>query len=398
MLEDQPLKTHSSSSVNGAFSKNNGSAITQEGTITQQSRRSVKEENSVTPVISKMTIEQLSQEVNQESMNEGDDSSAKVNEMRDDQTIEAEVTGIEETETSSMIENIVKDALKLEVLRRLGAAGMESLGIDLEQEVSKVAVSVAEAVQRWKKDPGTDGSSAGKLGILSSNSVISTLGSAMGGTHILGGLVPVGVLAGVILASLGAVYLIVTDNQQDDEENDKVADEGGVSEEEEEEESVSDSDSDHSSWQRVKDSALDVPVVSVNRHSETPLSASSELGEDPWLEPAEAAEDDRADEYGDNSGSERLSDDEEDERGGNKQGKIMGMMAAAAVTGGATLAGMSTANKDNADEGQGRQNTGKDLGKGENIISNLHPLAEKALTVAAPVVPTNEDGEIDHER
>lgn len=401
MLKDQPLKKHFTPNVNGAFSKNEDASSKQKGIETQQSRQPAEEANSLRPFVSKMTMEQLSQEVDQERMKEGDDSSVKDNELHDDQTIEAEVTEIKETETPNMIENIVKDALKLEVLRRLGVAGMESLGIDLEEEVAKVANSVAEAVQRWKKDPGADGLSAGKLGILSSNSVISTLGTVMGGTNILGGLVPIGVLAGVILASLGAVYLIVTDNQQDAGGDDKVADEeGDVAEEEEEDESVSDSDSYHSSWQRVKASAMDVPVLSVNRHSESSLNRSSELDEDPWLEPTEAADDDLADEYGDNSESEGSSDDEEDEREDNKQGKIMGMMAAA-VTGGATLAGMNTPNKENAGEqldGQDTEDTGKELEKGGSIISSFHPLAEKALSVAAPVVPHTEDGEIDHER
>jgi hypothetical protein len=77
----------------------------------------------------------------------------------------------------------------------------------------------------------------------------------------------------------------------------------------------------------------------------------------------------------------------------------MGMMAAA-VSGGATLAGMSMANNGAATNDQNNQVTDKTGTESKNpsIVSSFHPLAEKALSVAAPIVPTNEDGEIDHER
>lgn len=66
--------------------------------------------------------------------------------MYDDQIIEVEVIEIKEIEILNMIENIVKDVLKLEVFWRLGVVGMESLGIDLEEEVVNVVSLVVEVV------------------------------------------------------------------------------------------------------------------------------------------------------------------------------------------------------------------------------------------------------------
>lgn len=389
-------------SVNGVASKPKGFSVGQEAFETQQ-RKLMQVEDSTKPVISGMTIEQLSQEIDQEIGNE--DNSSGEDTVHDDGTIEAEVTGINEMKASNPIEDMLKDALKLELLRRLGVAGMESLGIDLEQEVGKVANSVAVAVQRWKKGSSAGGLDAGKSGILSSDTVISALGTVMGGTRILGGLVPIGVLTGVILASLGAVYLIVTDKDQDKEEdNKKVGGEGEeeIAKEPEEDPCASDAESNNSSWHKVKESAVDVPVLSINRRSESPISGFSEL-EDPEVEAAEAVDGGTSDEDDQSSELEESCDVEEDKAEGNKRSKVMNMMAAA-VTGGATLAGMNMSNKDDPGvqkDGQPIEGVNKDMEKERvraGIISSIHPLAEKALSVAAPVVPHKEDGEIDHER
>lgn len=341
----------------------------------------------VVPV--KRTMEQLLVDMDRESHEEPD----KEKETQDTGTVEA--TGMKEAESPNMVENMVADALKLEVLRRLGVAGIEALGIDLEEEVTKVADAVAETVQKWKREPGKDGSGSGKLGILESDSIVSTLGSVVSGTSILGGLVPIGVLAGVVLASLGAVYLIVTDHYESKNSN-EVEDDGDDESAKEEE-----ARSEGSSWHEAKESALDVPVLSVNVHAQEDIDESGEGAFDSSEDEKHGSvdTDDSTDDENDES-KDPADLSREDQTEGNNN-KLMGVMAAA-VSGGAALAGMSMANNSTATNDQDNQLTSNDeAGTGQknpSIISSFHPLAEKALSVAAPVVPTNEDGEVDHER
>lgn len=77
-----------------------------------------------------MIIEQLLQEIDQEIGNE--DNSFGEDIVYDDGIIEVEVMGINEMKVLNLIEDMLKDVLKLELLRRLGVVGMEFLGIDLE--------------------------------------------------------------------------------------------------------------------------------------------------------------------------------------------------------------------------------------------------------------------------
>jgi hypothetical protein len=352
--------------------------------IQQSKRSSLSRDIKVTKVVPhKMTMEQLVAEVDHESQQEPD----KEEGTQGSETVEIKTTGSKEVESPNMVEKMVAEALKLEVLRRLGVAGMESLGVDLEKEVAKVADAVAEAVQTWQQKPGKDGSESGKLGILESDSIVNTLGSVVSGTSILGGLVPIGVLAGVVLASLGAVYLIVTDQQEATK---------GTEEEEEEDDDHGES----SSWHEAKESALDVPVLSVNRHAQEDTDESVEGSFDFWKDERQGSEDTDDAMNDENNGIEEPTETTRDGQteGGNND-KLMGMMAAA-VSGGATLAGMSMANNGAATNDQNNQVTDKTGTESKNpsIVSSFHPLAEKALSVAAPIVPTNEDGEIDHER
>ena len=393
--------------TNGVYAEQNGAAsgfvatskdlknvLPREGTSngagpqTQQLMRSnsLSRDVKVTKVVPlKKTMEQLLMEVDHESQEVLDKEGTQAG----SETIEVEATRIKEAEDPNMVENMVANALKLEVLRRLGVAGMESLGVDLEKEVAKVADAVAEAVQNWKQKPGSDESQSGKLGILESDPVVSTLGTVVSGTSILGGLIPIGVLAGVVLASLGAVYIIVTDQQESMKSNEE---EEGDDEDDDKSTNGEEARSKGSSWYESRESALDVPVLSVNGHAQEDTDEPVDF----WQDEKQGLED-----------NDDTSDDENNEsqeplggqaEGDNNNDKVMGMMAAA-VSGGATLASLSMSNgTDQENQVLGdEQKTGIER-KNPSIVSSFHPLAEKALSVAAPVVPTNEDGEIDHER
>jgi hypothetical protein len=73
-------------------------------------------------------------------------------------------------------------------------------------------------------------------------------------------------------------------------------------------------------------------------------------------------------------------------------------MMAAAVSGGATLAGMSMSTNNQDNQVTVNEENARIERKNPSIVSSFQPLAEKALSVAALVVPTTEDGEIDHEK
>jgi hypothetical protein len=406
-LVETMLKNEAPQVVNGAHSGQNGATAKFDRSVTDLKGVSWRQQSGngggqqITPIglhqqrhvdasppilgkVPGITIEKLQLDVDMESRQEQDRKTAAA----ETQTIEVEATDIKDSKSSNMVESLVTDALKLELLRRLGIVGMESLGVDLDKEVAKVAHAVAEAVRRWKQNFTSGQADSGKLGMLQSDSIVSTLGTVVGGTRILGSLVPLGVLAGVVLASLGAVYLIVTDNQESKSEEEAVESAQHVAQEEVEQEDISEP----SSWDSAKRSAVDVPVLEkhisfINTHNEEEYSSEFEEEENQQ----------------ESDSTDFTDDDSEVEKEGNgNNNRLMGMMAAA-VSGGATLAGMSMANNDNATGAQGGQNTADGDQSGTEpgnpkIISGIHPLAEKALSVAAPVVPTTEDGEIDHER
>jgi hypothetical protein len=90
----------------------------------------------------------------------------------------------------------------------------------------------------------------------------------------------------------------------------------------------------------------------------------------------------------------------EEEADGQQESNLMGAMAAA-MSGTAMLASFG------ADHAGGKneelfpldaEKTGTSTVEKSNLITTFAPLAEKAMSVAAPVVPQTEDGEIDHER
>jgi hypothetical protein len=90
----------------------------------------------------------------------------------------------------------------------------------------------------------------------------------------------------------------------------------------------------------------------------------------------------------------------EEEADGQRERNLMGAMAAA-MSGTAMLASFG------ADHAGGQneellpldaEKTGTSTVEKPKLITTFAPLAEKAMSVAAPVVPQTEDGEIDHER
>ncbi|CAM6008624.1 unnamed protein product [Sphagnum balticum] len=308
-----------------------------------------------------MTIEMLLLEIDQEHKKEKEEAEDAAPRRESSHQLQVTSNGEDEgkpsTDEPNTVKNVIVNALKLEVLRRLGVAGMEAMGVDLEQEVANVANAVVQAVQGGKHESGQGAAFAGdgepgayqsgqKLGILQGESVVRALGSVLGNTQILGGLVPLGVLVGVVLAALGALYIVVNGDQDDAKEKNTDSCSG-------EEEKEDDNDS--------------------SMQGEDDLGMTSQR-----------------------SGEKNI----EEEADGQRESNLMGAMAAA-MSGTAMLASFG------ADHAGGQneelfpldaEKTGTSTVEKSNLITTFAPLAEKAISVAAPVVPQTEDGEIDHER
>ncbi|XP_024544544.1 uncharacterized protein LOC112351260 [Selaginella moellendorffii] len=205
-------------------------------------------------------------------------------------------------------ENIVLEAMKVEVRRRLGSASPGVID-GLKEELPGVARAAIRHVD----------TSSGR--VLSAEGLVDAVASAFRGTIILQKVVPFGVLVGVILASLVNSYVVVTTKN----DNERVEEE-------------------------IKVQEKSLPEAT----SDNPVAASEEI-----------------------------------EKG--LCGNVVGAVTAAAM--GATAAfassGSSRSGSRDGQEGDGDDDCYKD-----NIVTSM---AEKAFSIAAPVVPTK-DGQVDHER
>lgn len=375
-----------------------------------------------------MKIEMLSLEIDQEYKKEKEEAEDAAPRRESSHQLQVTSNGEDEgkptTDEPNTVKNVIVNALKLEVLRRLGVAGMEAMGVDLEQEVANVANAVVQAVQGGKHESGQVAAFAGdgepgayqsgqKLGILQGESVVRALGSVLGSTQILGGLVPLGVLVGVVLAALGALYIVVSGDQDDAKEKNTDSSSG-----EEEEEDDNDSSMQY-------DTEVSLPPLNLNKtqHAQSKegdqgvadklagmVLGGSNDSEFEGMHEMVSEGDDHGDCRADNdcrgeddlgmtsqrSGEKKI----EEEADGQRERNLMGAMAAA-MSGTAMLASFG------ADHAGGQneellpldaEKTGTSTVEKPNLITTFAPLAEKAMSVAAPVVPQTEDGEIDHER
>ncbi|KAL3679674.1 hypothetical protein R1sor_022630 [Riccia sorocarpa] len=290
-----------------------------------------------------------------------------------DQEAEQKLTDVEDTnpdtkEDGNMVRDVVLNALKFEVVRRLGASGIEALGIDFEEEASKVAQAVSEAAKQAqsgvldalsdRNGGGGAAEGAGKLGVLNGNIIIRSLSTALGSTGTLGNLVPLGVLVGAVLAALGAVFLIVSEDEE------------------------------------KKEQARDVSTSS----EELPKDSASSEGSD------EGAGLDNSSAHSDteNSGVEESSQKETGANRGSLMGAMtaaMGATAAVASQKSANTAVHTDSSAANARETDGNKEQATHGSGGENGLPKFVPdIAEKAISMVAPVVPKKEDGEVDQDR
>ncbi|GLJ10762.1 hypothetical protein SUGI_0134500 [Cryptomeria japonica] len=292
----------------------------------------------------------------------------------------------------NLVKNLVFDSLRIEVNRRLGMSRMKAVQLNLEKELSNVANAVALAVKQDLERSGkamTNDSEnikhlkhcreveVGKFGPLHGEVIVSAISSVLGETYILDRLLPLGVVVGASLVALRPIFIVVTGDEDFFETRNDVFQTAPGWE-------YRESNARESSNRKVD------PTEIEKQHKPLPNERNQNIEVN-------------------NSENEREND-----------GRVM--MGAMTVALGATAAlashQMKTTGllkiKDNKDmnpttdsslesKSQRQEPICDDRNcdeieheKGKpNIVSSL---AEKAISVAAPVVPTKKDGEVDHER
>ncbi|XP_010261719.1 PREDICTED: uncharacterized protein LOC104600473 isoform X2 [Nelumbo nucifera] len=260
-----------------------------------------------------------------------------------------------------LIKNIILDSLKVEVGRRLGSPDMEAMESNLAQDLEKVADTVSLAVEHSKEVNlclENKDTASGKVGTLDAEHVIRAISYAVQDASYLRKVLPVGVIVGSSLAALRKYFNVATLH-----------------------------DNDHSEAENVREKFYDKMVDVRDNHKYF----------------------DKKNQYFDidssvSSGKEK-GDVENDDR-------VMVGAVTAALGASALLVHQQIKEpykSGNISEVSSRfpnekENHEAECGKFEetvpeksqsNIVSSL---AEKAMSVAAPVVPTKSDGEVDQER
>ncbi|BBN10560.1 CAAX protease family protein [Marchantia polymorpha subsp. ruderalis] len=307
-------------------------------------------------------------------------------------------------EKHNVVKDVVMNALKLEVVRRVGGAGMDALGLDFEAELSKVAHAVSEAVKQGQetildmasdREVGGEGGgktgslqsdSTGKLGVLNGNNIVRNLSTVLGSTTTLGSLIPFGVLVGVVLAALGALFLIVTDDH-DEEKNAELT---GSSESEKTSSISEELDSEKSPGHVLEDhSGVNLKQDWTENSSEKGSSSvERNVGAEQGITQTDSEHD--------------LEDDK-----GPANGKLMGAITAAMGATAAVASQSQASTAVHSEQSHSSENTESDGSEAQgfqdsgdgNSKSRLVPeIAEKAISMVSPVVPKKEDGQVDQDR
>ncbi|KAG4383548.1 hypothetical protein AAZX31_13G096500 [Glycine max] len=269
-------------------------------------------------------------------------------------------------ELMQFVKHRVLHSLKMEVGRKLNAAEMIEMKSKLAEDMEHVANAISQAVvhskvqQLYTESQGHNVEGAiEKVGTLEGEHVISVISSSIQQTDCLRKVVPVGVIVGSILASLRKYFNVTTlqdDHRRslihDDEEKPSTKNYGN--------EGVTDID-------QVPDekTSLDHPI-----QTETVESASKDTGKNNVMVGTVTAA----------LGASALFMQQKDPQQENETAESS-----------STSLKMKNRHKK---EPERLQEEASEKNQ-NNIVTSL---AEKAMSVAGPVVPTKEDGEVDQER
>ncbi|KAI3430086.1 uncharacterized protein J3R85_008380 [Psidium guajava] len=301
------------------------------------------------------------------------------NEMVDRMDKKGGIDDTKSTELMDFVRKIILDCLKVEVDRKRNLEELKELESSLARDFDHVADAVCLVVDHDKEhilDLETRNYSIGqgsqKLCSLQGEQIITAISSAVQETNYLRRVLPVGVIVGSCLAALRKSFDVATtqDNVEMISELSQAQNLGNVT---------------HGDFDE-KD------VIQSQKFAEI---SSSELS-------ASGIDGSAVKKFDQDAPSPSLCKEERDNNGtnGNKNRAMAGMVAAAALGTSALLVQQKLDNRDGIGDGGAQKkeldklddaSSGKDQ---NNIVTSL---AEKAMSVAGPVVPTK-DGEVDQER
>ncbi|XP_048133158.1 uncharacterized protein LOC115740979 isoform X2 [Rhodamnia argentea] len=301
------------------------------------------------------------------------------NEMIDRMDKKAGIDDTRSTELMDFVRKIILDCLQVEVDRKHNLEDMEELESSLARDFDHVADAVCLVVDHEKEhvlDLETRKHSIGqgslKLGSLQGEQIITAISSAVQETNYLRRVLPVGVIVGSCLAALRKSFDVATtqDNVEMNTDLSQAQKLGNVTHDDFDEKDVIQSQK-FAEISSTKLSATGIDESAFKKFDQDAPSASLCKGER------------------DNDG-----------KNGNNNKAMAGMVAAAALGTSALLVQHELDNCDSIGDGGAQKKELDKLddassGKDENNI--VTSLAEKAMSVAGPVVPTK-DGEVDQER
>lgn len=304
------------------------------------------------------------------------DSRNKTNEWNNKVATRLPDNALGETLTC-FIRDELENALKIEVGRKLGITNTEQLERSLARDVERLAAQVSRTIvfdselysaACVQRNPTTV-----KFGMTSGENVIEAVSTAVQQSHDLRNILPVGVIVGVTLSSLRN-YFHVGVSKHDDQM--KATVKSGILNE-------------------------DLIVQETGKANTDNPYSKREANADNLSQEKEA--------NADNPSSEKEANtvNHIEKTGGHKQQKMtrsegQGMMVGAvtAALGASAFVAHHQQNKaENGDSTTASSQHKLDETAQEKSQNNLMSgFAEKAISVAAPVVPTKDDGEVDHER
>lgn len=274
------------------------------------------------------------------------DSKSKVNEKLPDNALRQTLT--------YFITDELSDALKIEVGRKLGIKKTEKLQRSLAHDVERLATQVSRTIVRdcelYRATSVQRTPTTVKFGVVHGENVIEAVSTAVQQSHDLRNVLPVGVLVGVTLASLRNYFHV------------------GVSKH------------DNLTKAAVKSGILNEDII-VQDAGKANIDNSSSREK-------VANTDHHIQKTGQRKQQEKT----------RSEGKGMMVGAVTAALGASALVAhhqQKEAEEHSTMAGSELKLDETEQEKSQNLVSSF---AEKAMSVAAPVVPTKGDGEVDHDR
>ncbi|KAK6944693.1 Type II CAAX prenyl endopeptidase Rce1-like [Dillenia turbinata] len=262
------------------------------------------------------------------------------------------------------VKSIILDSLRIEVIRRLSAADLEEMDPNITKELEEIANVVSLAVGKNKSNSwslegkvSADNGASGKVGTLHGDHFVKAMSSAVQKTDSLRRVLPIGVIVGSTLAAIRKYFNVTMQHDYGQNENAKSCEENHPSE-------VCETESDQIVNEVYQNSGSD------NSITRDEIAASKVLNNETAVVGAITAA----------LGASALLVNQQTNESGGIDAVATSMVLKEKTN--------QIKYSDKLEEVMSEKNQ-------NNIVTSL---AEKAMSVAGPVVPTKEDGEVDHER